>query len=60
MGAFAIHEGLVRPEAPITTVRAFNTNLNRVLTIEVPVEGNRPLEAGSYVVPACPVRARAS
>lgn len=54
VGAFAIYEGLVRPEAPITTVRAFNTNLNRVLTIEVPVQGNRPLEAGSYVVPGVP------
>jgi 2-methylaconitate cis-trans-isomerase PrpF len=35
-------------------VRAFNTNLNRVLTIEVPVRGGRPLEGGTYTVPGVP------
>ncbi len=54
VGAFAIYEGLVEPRAPITTVRVYNTNLNRVLTIEVPVNGNRPREAGDYVVPGVP------
>ncbi len=54
VGAFAIYEGLVEPRAPITTVRVYNTNLNRVLTIEVPVSGNRPREAGDYVVPGVP------
>ena len=54
VGAFAIYEGLVQPQAPVTTVRAFNTNLKRVLTIEVPVEGQRPVEAGSYAVPGVP------
>lgn len=54
VGAFAIYEGLVQPQAPVTTVRAFNTNLNRVLTIEVPVVGQRPVEAGDYSVPGVP------
>ena len=54
VGAFAVYEGLVQPQAPVTTVRAFNTNLNRVLTIEVPVEHQRPLEAGDYEVPGVP------
>ncbi len=54
VGAFAIYEGLVQPQSPVTSVRAFNTNLNRVLTIEVPVEGNRPVEAGNYTVPGVP------
>jgi len=54
VGAFAIYEGMVEPRAPVTSVRVFNTNLNRVLTIEVPVHGNRPLEAGDYVVPGVP------
>ncbi len=54
VGAFAVYEGLVRPTAPVTTVRTFNTNLNRVLTIEVPVENNRPLERGDFVVPGVP------
>ncbi len=54
VGAFAVYEGMVQPTAPITTVRAFNTNLNRVLNIEVPVEGTRPLERGDFVVPGVP------
>ena len=54
VGAFAVYEGMVRPQAPLTAVRAFNTNLNRVLTIEVPVEGQRPIEAGDYAVPGVP------
>lgn len=54
VGAFAVYEGLVQPQAPVTIVRAFNTNLNRVLRIEVPVGGGRPLEAGSYAIPGVP------
>ena len=54
VGAFAIYEGMVEPHAPVTSVRVFNTNLNRVLTIEVPVNGNRPVEVGDYVVPGVP------
>jgi 2-methylaconitate cis-trans-isomerase PrpF len=54
VGAYAVYEGLVAPRAPVTAVRAFNTNLGRVLTIEVPVEGGHPLERGDYVVPGVP------
>lgn len=54
VGAFAVHEGMVAITAPVTTVRAFNTNLNRVLSIEVPVAGNRPLERGDFAVPGVP------
>lgn len=54
VGAFAIYEGMVRPTSPVTTVRAFNTNLNRVLSIEVPVENSRPVEHGDFVVPGVP------
>ncbi|MEI9805580.1 MAG: PrpF domain-containing protein [Pseudolabrys sp.] len=54
VGAFAVYEGMVQPTSPITTVRAFNTNLNRVLNIEVPVENNRPVERGDFVVPGVP------
>ena len=54
VGAYAVYEGLVQPQSPVTVVRAFNTNLNRVLTIEVPVDGQRPMEAGSYTVPGVP------
>ena len=54
VGAFAVHEGMVEATAPVTTVRAFNTNLNRILSIEVPVENNRPLEQGDFTVPGVP------
>jgi 2-methylaconitate cis-trans-isomerase PrpF len=54
VGAFAIYEGYVAPQAPVTEVRVFNTNLSRVLTIEVPVDGGRPLEQGTYTVPGVP------
>ena len=54
VGAFAVYEGLVEPTEPITIVRAYNTNLDRVLTLEVPVKGNRPLECGDYGVPGVP------
>jgi 2-methylaconitate cis-trans-isomerase PrpF len=54
VGAFAIYEGYVEPVSPITQVRVYNTNLDRVLSIEVPVENGRPVEAGAYVVPGVP------
>src|SRR5882757_4491225 len=54
VGAFAIYEGYVTPSAPVTQVRVFNTNLKRVLTIEVPVKNGRPLEQGAYSVPGVP------
>jgi len=54
VGAYGVYEGYVTPQEPVTEVRVFNTNLNRVLTIEVPVEKGRPLEAGTYAVPGVP------
>ena len=54
VGAFAVYEGLVEPTEPVTTVRAYNTNLDRVLTLEVPVRCGRPLEQGDYVVAGVP------
>jgi methylitaconate Delta-isomerase len=54
VGAFAVYEGYVTPREPVTQVRVFNTNLSRVLTIEVPVQDGRPLEQGDYSVPGVP------
>lgn len=54
VGAFAVYEGYVTPSEPLTQVRVFNTNLKRVLTIEVPVKQGRPVEHGSYSVPGVP------
>jgi len=54
VGAFAIYEGYVTPGEPVTQVRVFNTNLKRVLTIEVPVKEGCPLEQGAYSIPGVP------
>jgi 2-methylaconitate cis-trans-isomerase PrpF len=54
VGAFAVYEGYVTPIEPVTQVRVFNTNLSRVLTIEVPVKDGRPLEQGSCSIPGVP------
>ncbi len=54
VGAYAVHEGLVAPREPVTAVRVFNTNLGRVLRIEVPVRAGKPVERGDYVVPGVP------
>lgn len=54
VGTYAIYENLVEPVEPVTTVRIYNTNLKRVLRVEVPVAGGRPVEAGDYTIPGVP------
>jgi 2-methylaconitate cis-trans-isomerase PrpF len=54
VGAYAVYEGLVEPTEPVTIVRAYNTNLDRVLILEVPVKGNRPMERGDHAVAGVP------
>ena len=54
VGAFAIWDGLVPPVPPITSVRVYNTNLDSILIVEVPVSDGRPLESGDFVIPGVP------
>jgi len=54
VGLFAVQEGMVAATDPVTSVRVFNTNLARVLTIEVPTQGGQPVERGDHVVPGVP------
>ena len=54
VGAFAIWENMVRPVAPVTKVRIWNTNLESMLYCEVPVEAGRPRETGDYAIPGVP------
>jgi 2-methylaconitate cis-trans-isomerase PrpF len=54
VGAYAVYEGLVEPTEPIPVVRVYNTNLDRVLTLEVPVRDGRPMERGDYAVAGVP------
>ena len=54
VGAFAIWEGMVPLEEPVTRVHIYNTNLDRMLFAEVPVRDGRPLETGDYAIPGVP------
>ncbi len=54
VGHYAVYEGIVRATEPITMVRAYNTNLERVLRIEVPVKDGRPVDTGDYAIPGVP------
>ncbi|MET3699875.1 methylitaconate delta2-delta3-isomerase [Bacillus oleivorans] len=54
VGPFAIDHGLVKAEEPITTVKIFNTNTNKVLTAEVPVKEGRAAVEGDYSIAGVP------
>jgi len=54
VGAFAVWEGLVELCEPVTRVRIYNTNLDRMLFCEVPVKDGRPIEDGDYAIPGVP------
>jgi 2-methylaconitate cis-trans-isomerase PrpF len=54
VGAFAIRENMVAAVEPVTTVRIYNTNLDRVLICEVPVKDGGPLETGDCAIPGVP------
>ncbi len=50
VGPFAIERGLVKAEEPITTVRIFNTNTNKVIAAEVEVENGCVKYNGDYQI----------
>ncbi len=54
VGHYAIESGLVPPIEGITRIRTWNTNLGRLLTIEVPVRDGKPVGLGTYRVPGVP------
>ncbi len=54
VGVFAVWENMVRLEEPVTSVRIYNTNLDRMLICEVPVKNGRPLEKGDFAIPGVP------
>ena len=54
VGVFAIEEGLVAATEPITTVRIFNTNTNRMLLSHVPVRNGLPEIEGNYSIAGVP------
>lgn len=53
-GVFAIEEGFVRAQEPVTTVRIHNTNTKKILIAKVQVRNGKPLVEGDYVIDGVP------
>ncbi len=54
VGPFAITQGLVRAEEPVTVVRIYNTNTDSVFQAEVPVIDGKPKVLGDYKIHGVP------
>jgi 2-methylaconitate isomerase len=54
VGPFAIDEELVAAVAPVTTVRIYNTNTDKVLVARVPVRDGRARVTGDCVIAGVP------
>lgn len=54
VGPFAIDEGYVKAEEPITTVRIFNTNTKKLIVEKVRVKDGKALEKGDCQIDGVP------
>ncbi|WP_298828914.1 PrpF domain-containing protein [uncultured Planococcus sp.] len=54
VGPYAIEQGLVAASAPMTAVRIFNTNTQKVIIAEVEVEDGRVKTEGKCEIPGVP------
>ena len=54
VGPFAVDEGLVNAQEPVTTVRIHQKNTNTLIVAEVPVKDGRYNEEGDYVISGVP------
>jgi len=54
VGPFAIDEGLVRATEPVTLVRIFNTNTQKIIEARVPVVSGKAAVKGDCVIPGVP------
>ncbi|MED4129325.1 2-methylaconitate cis-trans isomerase PrpF family protein [Shouchella miscanthi] len=54
VGPYAIDEGLVPPVEPITKVRIYNTNTNKVIIAHVPVFNGRSVFTGDFSIDGVP------
>ena len=54
VGPFAVDEGLVNVEEPVTTVRIHQKNTNTLIVAEVPLKDGRYNEEGAYVISGVP------
>ncbi len=54
VGPFAIEEGLVQPTDPLTTVRIWQTNTQKIIVAHVPTAGGLPQVDGEYAIDGVP------
>lgn len=54
VGPYAIDEGLVEAIEPMTYVRIFNTNTNKIIVAEVPVKEGRAATEGDFSIDGVP------
>lgn len=54
VGPYAIDEGMVRAVEPITKVRIYNVNTNKILVEYVPVKNGRAIVEGDYILDGVP------
>lgn len=54
VGVYAIIRGLVEAVAPITIVRIYNTNTNKIIEAHVPVEAGAPVIDGDFAIDGVP------
>lgn len=54
VGVYAIEEGLVAPVEGTTVVRVHNVNTDKVIGVEVPVQGGKPVWRGDLAIGGVP------
>lgn len=54
VGPYAVDDGLVPPEEPITTVRIYNTNTKKIIVARVPVSGGKAEVEGDCRIAGVP------
>lgn len=54
VGPYAIDEGLVKAVEPVTSVRIFNTNTQKLIIEEVPVKNGRAQTEGEFAIDGVP------
>jgi len=54
IGAFAIDEGMVKAEEPITILNLYNTNTKKKIIAEIPVENGKAKVEGDYAIDGVP------
>jgi len=54
VGPFAVDEGLVPVTEPITRVRIFNTNTQKIIEAEVPVKDGKAMTKGDFFINGVP------